>query len=71
MTKEQETRVRILGALAALFMVCATALIIIVPDARWSNLGHFLKDPATIGLVTTFGGVLVSLYLRAKASPAT
>jgi len=64
-------RIKILGILAGLLMVCATVAACIVPDARWANLGHFLKDPETVGMVMTLGGAAVALYLRAKASPAS
>lgn len=70
MTKEQETRVRILGALAALFMVCATVAAILVPSERWEKFGHWMTDPATATATVALGGGLLALYLRAKASPA-
>jgi len=72
MTPEQrELRIKVLGILSGLLMVCATIAACIVPDARWANLAHFLKDPETVGMVTTLGGACVALYLRAKASPAS
>ncbi len=67
----RELRIKVLGAIAGLLIICATVAACIVPDARWANLAHFLKDPETLGLVTTLGGALVALYLRAKASPAS
>ena len=70
MTKEQETRIRVLGALAALFMVCATVAACVMPTDRLEKLGHWMTDPATATATVALGGGLLALYLRAKASPA-
>ena len=70
MTKEQETRIRVLGALAALFMVCATVAGICIDADKWAKFGRWLTDPATAVAFSALGGGLLALYLRAKASPA-
>lgn len=63
-------RIKILGILSGLLIICATVAACILPADRWAKLGHFLTDPATATAVVTLGGALVALYLRAKASPA-
>jgi len=68
---ERELRIRVLGILAGLLMVCATVAACILPADRWEKLGHFLTDPTTATAFVTLGGAVVALYLRAKASPAS
>jgi len=67
---ERELRIKILGAVAIVLLVCATVAGIAVPTERWEKLGHFLTDPVTAIAFSTLGGAAVALYLRAKASPA-
>ena len=64
-------RIKILGILAGLLMVCATVAGCVLPSERWEKLGHFLTDPTTATAFVTLGGAAVALYLRAKASPAS
>lgn len=65
-----ELRVRLYGWLATVFTVCMTVAAILVPTERWEKLGRFLTDPATAVALTALGGVCLTLYMRARSSPA-